>query len=110
MLKFPKEDRILSFSDYDRVKRKGMSLSAGPLRVGFLPAKKKRLGIVVGKQCGNSVLRNRFKRVIREHFRMNKEIYPMGDVVIVARAKIANLENADIRSVLKRALERLGSE
>lgn len=46
----------------------------------------KRLGITVTKKTGNAVKRNRIKRLVREFFRLNKNLFPAGrDVVIMAK-------------------------
>ena len=45
-----------------------------------------RLGITVSKKTGNSVKRNKVKRLIREFFRLHKTHFPQGyDVVVVAK-------------------------
>jgi len=46
----------------------------------------KRLGITVTKKTGNAVFRNRTKRLIREFFRRNKNLFPAEhDVVVMAK-------------------------
>jgi ribonuclease P protein component len=52
----------------------------------------KRLGITVTKKTGNAVFRNRMKRLIREFFRRNKDLFPAGyDVVVMAKKSIPPL-------------------
>ena len=104
MPKFPRKDRILSAIDFKRVKSGGISVSCGRIKIAALSSDAKRLGIVIGSSCGGAVKRNRFKRVVREHFRLNREQYPKADVVVIARPGIENLCNAEIRSLLERAL------
>ena len=51
---------------------------------------KNRLGISVSKKVGNSVVRHRVTRLIRESFRLNKERLATGlDIVVVARVAAA---------------------
>lgn len=48
--------------------------------------RKNRLGISVSKKIGNSVVRHRLTRVIREVYRLNKEELIQGlDIVVIAR-------------------------
>ena len=59
-----------------------------------------RLGISVSKKVGNSVVRHRVTRLIREAYRLNRENIDVGyDIVIVARPaskdkKCQNIESA----------------
>jgi ribonuclease P protein component len=56
------------------------------------PNEGKRLGITVTKKVGNAVVRNRLKRLIREFFRRNKDLFPAGhDVVVMAKKNIPPL-------------------
>lgn len=51
---------------------------------------KNRIGISVSKKVGNSVIRHRVKRLIRESYRLHENIFNSGlDIVIVARASAA---------------------
>jgi ribonuclease P protein component len=52
-----------------------------------------RLGITVSKRVGNSVRRNRVKRLVREFFRLHKDSFPQGcDIVIAARKDADGLD------------------
>ncbi|MFQ5729098.1 MAG: ribonuclease P protein component [Waddliaceae bacterium] len=42
-----------------------------------------RLGIIVTKRFGKAILRNRFKRIVREAFRLSQHKIPLGIDIIV---------------------------
>ncbi|MCD8380354.1 MAG: ribonuclease P protein component [Lachnospiraceae bacterium] len=49
-----------------------------------------RLGISVSKKVGNSVVRHRVKRLVKESYRLHEEVFNSGlDIVIVARRSAA---------------------
>lgn len=75
----------------------------------FLPAGRKRLGVVVSREVGGAVERNRIKRVVREHFRINRDAFPCGDLAVFARPGAAQLDNGEIRAHLDRAIKKLGA-
>ena len=60
-----------------------------------------RLGISVSKKVGNSVVRHRVTRLIREAYRLNRENIDVGyDIVIVARPASKDKKCQDIESAL----------
>lgn len=69
-----------------------------------------RLGISVSKKVGNSVVRHRITRLIREAYRLNKDCISVGyDIVFVARAfakdkNYHEIENAMIHLLKLRKL------
>ena len=64
-----------------------------------------RLGITAGKKVGNSVCRNRAKRVIRQAYRENELLLPTGfDIVIVARSSICNIKSQIFSEYIRKAL------
>lgn len=82
---FPKASRLLRRSDFRRVykegRRRNTSLCTIFFRANGSPLT--RVGITTPKTCGNSVLRNRLKRRLREVFRLNRAAIPGGwDIVL----------------------------
>ena len=60
-----------------------------------------RIGISVSKKVGNSVIRHRVSRLIRESFRLNKDLFETGyDIVIIARVSAKGKSFNDICSAL----------
>lgn len=62
---------------------------------------KVRLGISVSKKVGNSVVRHRITRLIRESYRLNEEKFDAGyDYVVIARAGTKGISYSDMESAL----------
>lgn len=62
---------------------------------------KNRLGISVSKKVGNSVVRHRLARLIRESYRLQEERFRCGiDIVIVVRASAKEKNYHEIESAL----------
>lgn len=60
-----------------------------------------RLGISVSKKVGNSVVRHRVTRLVRESYRLHEAVFNSGlDIVIVARASAASVGYEEIESAL----------
>lgn len=56
-----------------------------------------RLGVTVTRKIGGAVQRNRVKRVVREVFRCNRELFPVGcDVVLIAKDGAPSLGMQDV--------------
>jgi len=66
-----------------------------------------RLGFSISKKVGNSVVRHRLRRMIKEGYRLEEQAYEKGlDMVVIARIAA---KNQDYHS-LKKALEQLGKK
>ena len=67
-----------------------------------------RAGFVVGKAVGNSVVRHRVTRRLRAAVREELDRLPAtADLVVRARPEAAAANSADLRSDLRRGLDRL---
>lgn len=62
---------------------------------------KNRIGISVSKKVGNSVVRHRVTRLVRESYRLQESIFNSGlDIVIIARPSAASANYKEIESAL----------
>jgi ribonuclease P protein component len=60
-----------------------------------------RLGISVSKKVGNSVVRHRITRLIRESYRLSEDSFLSGlDIIVVARVGARGKEYSEIESAL----------
>jgi ribonuclease P protein component len=70
-----------------------------------------RLGITVTKKVGTAVQRNRIKRVVREVFRRNRQLFPPShDIVFIAKRDAQNLSYDSLLGELRRAARKLQAE
>lgn len=78
-------DSLRTTAEFGRVYKKHDSAADANLIVYKAPGTG-RVGIVCSKKVGNSVVRHRFARLVREAYRLNKEnISKETDIVIIAR-------------------------
>ena len=62
---------------------------------------KNRIGISVSKKVGNSVVRHRVTRLIRESYRLHENIFNSSlDIVVVARKSTLGVGYSEIESAL----------
>lgn len=62
---------------------------------------KNRIGISVSKKVGNSVVRHRLCRLVRESYRLHEDVFHRGlDIVLVARVNAKERTFREIESAL----------
>lgn len=116
-------DSLKKYGDFQRVYKKGKSYANKYLIMYVLKQSTSgnRVGISVSKKVGNSVVRHRITRLIRESYRLNEQKFVEGlDVVIIARPgakersffeiESALLHLGRLHSILKSEEEEVGKE
>ena len=97
--------------DFQKVYRNGTSKGNRYLVMYVLKNQymKNRLGISVSKKVGNSVVRHRITRLIRESYRLNEEKFQKDlDIVVIARNSAKDKSYHEIESALMNLAERHG--
>ena len=62
---------------------------------------KNRIGISASKKVGNSVVRHRITRLVRESYRLHESVFNSGlDMVIIARPAAASIGYEEAESAL----------
>ena len=89
--------------DFQNVYRNGKS-NANKYLVMYVidnNMKKNRIGISVSKKVGNSIVRHRLTRLIRESYRLNEDVFEKGkDIVVIARLGAKEKSFFEIESAL----------
>ena len=106
---FPKSVRLRSQGDFDAVYRGKHYAADGVLVLRAIrnDLQHSRLGLSVSKKVGNAVVRNRWKRMIREAFRQQQHLIPGGMDVVVRPKKGATCNHADVFAALLKLCQRL---
>ena len=91
-------------SEFLKIYKKGISKVNKFLVIYFLKNDlgENRIGYSVSKKVGNSVVRNRVKRLMKESYRLNSDNLKKGyDIVFVARVRMSK---ADFKTTEKNML------
>ena len=90
--------------DFQQVYRKGTSAATRQFVMYVLEngTEKNRLGISVSKKVGNSVVRHRVTRLVREGYRLQEQSFLRGkDIVVIARIPAAQCTQEETKENLR---------
>ncbi len=114
---FPKTVRLLKSAEFDRVFARRCSFADGLIVVYFArsESERPRLGLVVSRKSGNAVVRNRWKRSLREAFRLVQHQLPRHfDLVVLpkrgAKPEVARLQASFLKLAVRASDKLLASE
>ena len=96
-------DSLKKNDDFKNVYKNGKSYANKYLVMYVLEngTGRNRLGISVSKKVGNSIVRHRLTRLIRESYRLQEERYRCGlDIVVIARASAKERNYHEIDSAM----------
>lgn len=96
-------DSLKKNRDFQNVYRNGRSYANRLLVMYALEnaTGQNRFGISVSKKVGNSVVRHRITRLIRESYRLQEDMFHSGwDIVVIARAAARDKNRYEIESAL----------
>ena len=98
-------------ADFDNVYKRGRSVGERYVVVFYIKIHRdiNRTCFLASKKVGNSVRRNRARRLMRESYRLMKDKLPIGyDIIIIARNTITGRTFFEVDKSIKRAFSKAG--
>lgn len=102
-MKYPHSESLKKNQDFRLIYKEGKSCANRylVLYVRENGLAKNRLGVSVSKKVGNSVVRHRITRLVRESYRLQEDMFNSGlDMVVIARVNAKGRSFEEIRSAL----------
>lgn len=102
-MKYPHSESLKKNRDFQIVYREGKSCANRYLvmYVRENGLSENRLGLSVSKKVGNSVVRHRVTRLVRESYRLQEDMFNSGlDMVVIAKVSAKGRSFEEIRSAL----------
>jgi ribonuclease P protein component len=103
-----KPERLLRRADFEKLSEDGNRIDSIYFTIVYSQngLGRLRLGITVGKRVGRAVIRNRVKRLVREHFRLRKALFSDSyDVNVIAKSGTSDLSSREIRVALEAIIQ-----
>ena len=105
--------RVRKRAEFDRIQKGGARVSTRTfvlIVAGRRDRQPARLGITASRKIGGAVTRNRAKRLVREAFRVTKDLFPAGiDLVVIVRKPPEDMKTADVVAEWRSAAQKLAS-
>lgn len=112
--RFSQNARIRKTQDYQRLFKRGKRLTAKGITVLFHinSLEYARLGMIIAKkQIANAVTRNRYKRWIRENFRLYNALNKKSvDLIVIVYKPVLKMEKKEFILQLKRLWQKIAAE
>ena len=102
-MKYPHSESLKKNRDFQLLYKEGKSRANRylVLYVKENVLEKNRLGVSVSKKVGNSIVRHRITRLIRESYRLHEEMFESGlDIVVICRVNAKNASYHEIEHAL----------
>lgn len=102
-MRYPHSESLKKNRDFQLLYKEGRSRANRylVLYVKENGLEKNRLGVSVSKKVGNSIVRHRITRLIRESYRLHEDMFNSGlDMVVIARVSAKDRGMREIESAL----------